>query len=38
MKFIAPNLAMLIGSSCASKLMIASGGIENLSRMPACNI
>ena len=38
MKSIAPNLTALVGTSCASKLMAAAGGIEALAKMPACNI
>lgn len=38
MKHIAPNLSALVGTQCASKLMGAAGGIDVLSRMPACNI
>jgi U4/U6 small nuclear ribonucleoprotein PRP31 len=38
MKLIAPNLSMLIGAHFASKLMSLAGGIDQLSKMPACNI
>ncbi|KAL4500505.1 hypothetical protein ABPG72_002929 [Tetrahymena utriculariae] len=38
MKFIAPNLSALVGSTCASRLVTAAGGVEALQRMPACNI
>jgi len=38
MQFIAPNLSAIVGSTLAAKLMAASGGIEQLANMPACNI
>ncbi|EGR30919.1 hypothetical protein IMG5_121230 [Ichthyophthirius multifiliis] len=38
MKWIAPNLSALVGSGCASRLITAAGGVEQLQRMPACNI
>ena len=38
MKLIAPNLSMLVGAHFASKLMSLAGGIDQLSKMPACNI
>lgn len=38
MKYVSPNLSALVGTQCASKLMGAAGGIDNLSKMPACNI
>lgn len=38
MKYIAPNLSALVGSTCASKLMALAGGIDALAKMPACNI
>lgn len=30
MKFIAPNLSALVGSTCASRLVTAAGGVEAL--------
>ncbi len=38
MHIIAPNTSRLVGSSVASKLISAAGGIDKLAAMPACNI
>jgi U4/U6 small nuclear ribonucleoprotein PRP31 len=38
MQTVAPNLCQLIGSSIASKLISAAGGVDKLAYMPACNI
>lgn len=38
MELIAPNVSVLVGKEIASKLIIAAGGIKNLSIMPSCNI
>uniref|UniRef100_A0A0D9VKK7 Nop domain-containing protein n=1 Tax=Leersia perrieri TaxID=77586 RepID=A0A0D9VKK7_9ORYZ len=35
---IAPNLSAIVGSDVASKLMGATGGLEALANMPACNL
>ena len=35
---IAPNLAAIVGSAIASKLMVNAGGLEALAKMPACNV
>ena len=38
MQVVAPNLCQLVGSMIASKLIAASGGVDKLAAMPACNI
>ena len=38
MGYIAPNLAAIVGSAVASKLMSRAGGLEALAKMPACNV
>lgn len=38
MFIVAPNLSNVVGTAIAAQLMGTAGGIENLSRMPACNI
>eukprot|EP00708_Paratrimastix_pyriformis_P002704 GAFH01001457.1.p1 GENE.GAFH01001457.1~~GAFH01001457.1.p1 ORF type:complete len:519 (+),score=182.39 GAFH01001457.1:54-1610(+) len=38
MQFIAPNLSALVGPNIAAKLMAAAGGLDKLSRIPACNL
>lgn len=38
MNIIAPNVSAIIGSTCAAQLMGAAGGLNNLSKIPACNI
>ena len=35
---IAPNLCALVGKACAAKMVAAAGGLEELSKTPACNI
>lgn len=38
MTLIAPNVSAIVGTRVAAKLIAASGGIQELSRIPACNI
>ena len=38
MNILAPNLTYVVGSSVAALMMSAAGGLQELSRMPACNI
>ena len=38
MQFLAPNLSEVVGSTTASQLITAAGGLESLAGMPACNI
>ncbi|EEB19151.1 U4/U6 small nuclear ribonucleoprotein Prp31, putative [Pediculus humanus corporis] len=38
MAFIAPNVSMIVGASCAAKIMGVAGGLTKLSKMPACNV
>jgi U4/U6 small nuclear ribonucleoprotein PRP31 len=38
MNIMAPNLSMALGSSIAAKLMGLTGGLINISKIPACNI
>ncbi len=38
MQVVAPNLCQFVGSSIASKLISAAGGIDKLANMPACNV
>ena len=38
MFIVAPNLSNIVGTAIAAQLMGTAGGIENLSRMSACNI
>uniref|UniRef100_A0ACD5ZJH1 Uncharacterized protein n=1 Tax=Avena sativa TaxID=4498 RepID=A0ACD5ZJH1_AVESA len=38
MRYIAPNLAAIVGSDVASKLMVNAGGLEALAKMPSCNV
>ncbi|KAJ1963768.1 U4/U6-U5 snRNP complex subunit prp31 [Dipsacomyces acuminosporus] len=38
MPVIAPNLAAVIGSASAAKLIVEAGGLTALSKIPACNI
>ena len=38
MRFLAPNLCEVIGSTGASQLIAVAGGLEALAAMPACNI
>ena len=35
---VAPNLSMAVGTEVAAKLMGVAGGLDALSRMPACNV
>jgi U4/U6 small nuclear ribonucleoprotein PRP31 len=35
---IAPNLTALLGSNISAKLIIAAGGLVELSKIPACNV
>ncbi len=38
MNFLAPNLTVILGSSVSAKLMGVAGGLNNLAKIPACNI
>ncbi|KAL6635065.1 hypothetical protein ACP70R_027736 [Stipagrostis hirtigluma subsp. patula] len=38
MAYIAPNLAAIVGSAVASKLIGTAGGLGALAKMPACNV
>ncbi|KAF8775891.1 hypothetical protein HU200_004025 [Digitaria exilis] len=38
MGYIAPNLASVVGSAVASKLIGTAGGLGALAKMPACNV
>ncbi len=38
MNIIAPNLSAVVGTTTAAKLMGAAGGLNALSKVPACNI
>ena len=38
MSIIAPNTCAVVGRNCAARLIAAAGGLEELSRTPACNI
>jgi U4/U6 small nuclear ribonucleoprotein PRP31 len=38
MNFLAPNLSALIGSSITAQLVGLAGGVDELSRIPSCNI
>ena len=38
MSFVAPNLTAIVGASTAAKLMGAAGGLENLGKIPSCNV
>lgn len=35
---LAPNMCEVVGRSCAAKLIAAAGGLDELAKMPACNI
>ena len=35
---LAPNICQIVGRSCSAKLIAAAGGLEELAKMPACNI
>ncbi|KAI3487615.1 hypothetical protein L1887_48396 [Cichorium endivia] len=38
MSFVAPNLSAVVGTRTATKLLGAAGGLEGLSKIPACNL
>ena len=38
MNILAPNLTVVVGSKVAAQMMSMAGGLQELSRMPACNI
>ncbi|EME27259.1 U4/U6 small nuclear ribonucleoprotein PRP31 [Galdieria sulphuraria] len=38
MSLLAPNVTVLVGSSIAAQLIGLAGGIENLAKIPSCNI
>ncbi|PWZ02655.1 Nop domain-containing protein [Testicularia cyperi] len=38
MSFIAPNLSAVVGTRTATKLLGVAGGLEGLSKIPACNV
>lgn len=38
MTFIAPNLSAVVGTRTATKLLGVAGGLEGLSKIPACNL
>lgn len=38
MSSVAPNVSAIVGTRVAAKLIAASGGIIELSKIPACNI
>ena len=38
MNILAPNLTVVVGSKVAAVLMAMAGGLQELSRMPSCNI
>jgi U4/U6 small nuclear ribonucleoprotein PRP31 len=38
MNILAPNLTYVVGSNVAALMMSAAGGLQELSRMPSCNI
>lgn len=38
MSFTATNISILVGASCAAKLMGQAGGLTALTKMPSCNI
>ncbi len=38
MSIVAPNITAIIGSTTAAQLMGAAGGLNALSRIPACNV
>ena len=35
---VAPNVCQIIGPKVTSKLVSAAGGIDELARIPACNL
>lgn len=38
MTYIAPNLSAVVGTATAAKLLGAAGGLDALSKIPACNL
>jgi U4/U6 small nuclear ribonucleoprotein PRP31 len=38
MNILAPNLTVIVGSKVAAQMMAMAGGLQELSRMPACNV
>lgn len=38
MAFIAPNLSAVVGTRTATKLLGVAGGLEGLTKIPACNV
>lgn len=38
MAFVAPNLSAVVGTRTATKLLGVAGGLEGLSKIPACNV
>lgn len=38
MSTVAPNTSAIVGTRVAAKLIAAAGGIQELSKIPACNI
>ncbi|EKX53264.1 hypothetical protein GUITHDRAFT_100970 [Guillardia theta CCMP2712] len=38
MNILAPNLTIIVGSKVAATMMAMAGGLQELSRMPSCNI
>ncbi|PWN54308.1 Nop domain-containing protein [Violaceomyces palustris] len=38
MTFIAPNLSAVVGTRVATKLLGVAGGLDGLSKIPACNV
>ncbi|SPO20028.1 related to U4/U6 snRNP-associated 61 kDa protein [Ustilago trichophora] len=38
MSFVAPNLSAVVGTRTATKLLGVAGGLEGLSKIPACNV
>jgi U4/U6 small nuclear ribonucleoprotein PRP31 len=38
MNILAPNLTIIVGSKVAAQMMAMAGGLQELSRMPACNV
>ncbi len=38
MERIAPNVTALVGSTIASLLLVSTGSLESLSKVPSCNL
>lgn len=38
MSFVAPNLSAVVGTRTATKLLGVAGGLDGLSKIPACNV